>query len=56
MLISILRVFAILCVAIIVGKLVSAIKLPAILGWLITGIVFGPYLAQIVTLEITESV
>lgn len=51
-----LRVFAIICVAIIVGKLVSKIKLPAILGWLITGIVFGPYLVQIVTLEITAKV
>lgn len=32
------------------------LKLPAILGWLIAGIVFGPYLAQVVTLEITDSV
>lgn len=32
------------------------LKLPAILGWLIVGIVFGPYLAQVVTLEITDSV
>lgn len=55
MLIEILRVFAILCVAMIVGKLVSKMKLPAILGWLMTGILFGPYLAQIVTLEMTES-
>lgn len=29
--------------------------LPAILGWLIAGIVFGPYLAEVVTLEITEA-
>ncbi len=56
MLIEILRVFAILCVAVIVGKLVTKIKLPAILGWLITGIVFGPYLTQIITLEITEKI
>lgn len=56
MLIEVLRFFAIICVAVIVGKLVSKIKLPAILGWLITGIVFGPYLTQIVTLEITEKV
>lgn len=56
MLTEVLRFFAILCVAIIIGKSVSKIKLPAILGWLITGIVFGPYLAQIVTLEITESI
>ena len=56
MVIGILRIFAILCVASICGKFVSRVKLPAILGWLITGIVFGPYLAGVVTLEITNSV
>lgn len=56
MLIEVLRFFATICVAVIVGKIVSKIKLPAILGWLITGILFGPYLTQIVTLEITEKV
>lgn len=54
--IGLLRVFAILCAAFVCGKLVSKIKLPAILGWLIAGIVFGPYLAEVVTFEITESV
>ncbi|MGN1042497.1 MAG: cation:proton antiporter, partial [Christensenellales bacterium] len=56
MLTEILRVSAIICVAFVIGKLVSKIKLPAILGWLITGIVFGPYLVQIVTLEITDKI
>lgn len=56
MLIEFLKIFAILCIAIIVGKLMAKIKLPAILGWLITGILFGPYFVQIVTLEITENV
>lgn len=56
MLTEILRFFAIICVAVIVGKLVAKIKLPAILGWLVTGIVFGPYLAQVVTLEITQKI
>lgn len=51
MMIEILRIFAIICVAIICGKMISKLKLPAILGWLIAGIVFGPYLAQVVTLE-----
>lgn len=55
MLIEVLRFFAVVAVAIVVGNLVAKIKLPAILGWLIAGIVFGPYLAQIVTLEITEA-
>lgn len=50
-----LKIFAIICIALIVGKLVSKIKLPAILGWLITGIVFGPYLVGIVSLDILNS-
>lgn len=55
MIIEVLRIFAIICVAFSCGKLVSKVKLPAILGWLITGIVFGPYLANIVTLDITNT-
>lgn len=55
MIIQILRVFAVICIAIIVGKIVAKFKLPAILGWLITGIVFGPYLTEIVTSEITNA-
>lgn len=43
MIVSILRIFAIICTALIVGKIVAKVKLPAILGWLITGVVFGPY-------------
>lgn len=55
MMIGVLRVFAILCTASVCGKLVSKLKLPAILGWLIAGIVFGPYLAQVVTLDTTNA-
>lgn len=50
-----LRLFAVFCVALIVGKLVSKLRLPAILGWLIAGVVFGPYLTNIVTLEIMDA-
>lgn len=56
MVIGLLRIFSILCAASICGKLISKLKLPAILGWLIAGIVFGPYLAGVVTLDITNSV
>lgn len=56
MVIGLLRIFAIVCVAFTCGKLVSKLKLPSILGWLIAGIVFGPYLAEVVTFEITESI
>lgn len=55
MAIGILRIVAILCVAVACGKLVARVRLPSILGWLIAGIVFGPYLAGVVTLEITDS-
>ena len=56
MIIGLLRIFAIVSVAFICGKLISKLKTPAILGWLIAGIVFGPYLAEVVTLETTSSV
>lgn len=55
MVIGLLRMAAILCAAFACGKLVSKVKLPAILGWLIAGIIFGPYLAGVVTLDITEA-
>lgn len=53
--IGLLRIFAIICAASVCGKLVSKVKLPAILGWLIAGVVFGPYLAGVVTLDITDA-
>lgn len=56
MVIGLLRIFSILCVAFTCGKLISKLKLPAILGWLIAGIVFGPYLAGVVTLDIINFV
>lgn len=53
--IDVLRVFSIFCTAIILGKIVQRLRLPAILGWLIAGIVFGPHLAGIVSLDIMDS-
>lgn len=55
MIISVLRIFALICTAVICGKLSAKLKLPAILGWLVAGIVFGPYLAGVVTTEITDA-
>ena len=55
MMISMLKIFALLCTALICGKLTAKLKLPAILGWLIAGVVFGPYLVGIVTAEITDA-
>lgn len=56
MIISILKIFALICTAVICGKLSAKLKLPAILGWLVAGIVFGPYLAGVVTADITDSI
>lgn len=55
MIINILSVFAIICIAIVLGKIVSRLRFPAILGWLITGIVFGPYLVGIVDMDIMNA-
>lgn len=52
--IEVLKVFAIICVAVVCGKIVSKLKMPAILGWLITGIVFGPYLVGLVDFATME--
>lgn len=53
--IEFLRLFAIVAIAFTMGKLVSQVKLPAILGWLITGMVFGPCIVGVVTPEILEA-
>jgi len=54
MVIEVLHIFVTVCTAFVYGKLIAKIKLPAILGCLITGIVFGPSLAGIVILDITN--
>lgn len=43
MLVLILRLLMAIGIAFLVGKLVSRIKLPAILGWLLTGMILGPH-------------
>ena len=55
MIVSILKIFALICTAIICGKISAKLKLPAILGWLIAGIAFGPYLAGVVTADTTDA-
>lgn len=42
-------------IAFVVGKLISKIKLPAILGWLITGIITGPYAFSLISDELTNT-
>ena len=55
MIVQILSVFGIICIASVVGKIAAKVRLPAILGWLVTGVVFGPYLAGVVSSEILSA-
>lgn len=55
MIVQILSVFGIVCIASVVGKLAARVRLPAILGWLVTGVVFGPYLVGVVSSEIINA-
>ncbi|MDD5945467.1 MAG: cation:proton antiporter [Clostridia bacterium] len=55
MIADVLSIFGIICIAFTVGKITAKFKLPAILGWLITGVVFGPYLVGVVSMDIMNS-
>lgn len=55
MLLSLLRLFITIIIAYLVGKLVSKIKLPSILGWLITGMVLGPHALSLVSQDILDA-
>lgn len=48
MMILILRLLSAIVIAFFVGKLVSKIKLPEILGWLLTGMILGPHAVGLV--------
>ena len=52
---DILRLLLAIAIAFVVGKLVSKLKLPAILGWLITGMVFGPHALNLIGDEILNA-
>ncbi|MGN0695475.1 MAG: cation:proton antiporter, partial [Oscillospiraceae bacterium] len=51
----IVKWLAAIVIAFFVGKLVSKLRLPSILGWLITGIVLGPYAFSLVTQELIDA-
>lgn len=52
---QILGFLGILAIAYVFGQIISKIKMPAILGWLIVGIVFGPYLVGMVSQDFIDS-
>lgn len=53
--VNILGFLAILSSAYVLGKLLSYLKLPSILGWLLAGIALGPYLGKLVSLDFIDN-
>lgn len=52
---EILRFLITIIIAYLVGKLVSKVKLPSILGWLITGMVLGPHAFSVLNQNVLNS-
>ena len=52
---DILKWLAAIAIAFVVGKLISKLRLPAILGWLITGIAVGPYAFGLISQELVDA-
>lgn len=49
------RLLLTIAVAFLAGKLVSKIKLPSILGWLITGMLLGPHALSVMSQEVLDA-
>lgn len=56
MIIHILRWFAVLVIAFAAGKLITKIKMPSILGWLIVGMIFGPHAVKLLPQEVLSAI
>ena len=52
----IIRFLIAFALAIVLGKLVSKIKLPAILGWLLAGMILGPHALGLINQSLLNSV
>ena len=50
-----LRWITVLILAALTGKLVSKLRMPSILGWLIIGMIFGPHALGIMSQEVMDS-
>lgn len=55
MIFLILRWLAAIALAFVIGKLVSKLRLPSILGWLISGMLLGPYALSLVPNELINA-
>ena len=52
---DLLRLLISTVIAFFVGKLISKLKLPSILGWLVTGMILGPYALNLLNNSVLES-
>lgn len=50
-----IRLLTVLAAAFILGRLVSKFRLPAILGWLIAGMLLGPHALNVMNLELMDA-
>ncbi|HIS53272.1 MAG TPA: cation:proton antiporter [Candidatus Onthomonas avicola] len=55
MLFNVLRLFVSIIIAFIAGKLISKLKLPSILGWLIAGMIIGPHALNLLGTPVLDS-
>ena len=55
MIINIFRWFAVLALAFVAGKLMTKIKMPSILGWLIVGMIFGPHALNLMPQNVLDA-
>lgn len=55
MILLIVRLLLTMVIAFVIGKLVSKIKLPSILGWLITGMIMGPHAVGLINMQLLET-
>lgn len=55
MILLILRWAAAAAIAFVIGKLVSKMKLPSILGWLIAGMILGPYAFSMIPADLINA-
>ena len=52
---GLLRLMVSILIAFAAGKLISKLKLPSILGWLIAGMIIGPHALDLLSNSVLES-
>lgn len=56
MILSVVRLLGAVILAFLSGKLISKLKLPSILGWLVAGMILGPHALSLINNELLNAV